>query len=946
MVKRALLGLLVGIVFLSSSGLLGFFEVVVNQNSGKKPVFAEVASAQEALTSSDCAKLVGQIVDFEKRFNEDDGIASVIRQTSNNQFVPAYSRLNNLHQEYMDLLGKWESCQESTNRLDPDTTANINGSLNFLGRSISAREKHLVDSLKANPENNQAKDILDSHLGDESSYLDRTKVTNFSESGGDILKARVLGVDDLRCNEYNSWNVFDAIKSMARALCILAAGFYDTLVNAVNNLFTKIEDTIAVAASGSAVRDEIRNPSGMVKQLWDFAMSIANYILIATLIAMAFGATLRIDAYSVKKILPNLLVAFVLANMSLFLMGIAVDIADLLTQEANRAVNVPGGIMGAFKELASKIDGIIKIFGVALGIFNALGALFLILFLFLAAFAVYVFFTVRSWALMLYVAFSPLAFMSLALPATRNIFNGWSSGFVSWLMLTPITTAYLAMGAILLNMSGNLPDNNIVPFFAGIFFLGSCLFVPFKVKGVGASWVAQAGSMMRGFGKSAVTGVGEKTVSKMTKSTAPGALGTLTRGLGRGIATVAGTPSALRTRRAEVSKEYAGIVGRQAAWLTGDKNLERREHEKGVSAYLAENSATPMSQWDLSDKTAMDAALSELMKNPHRAGEFQGALAMQSVGNKKLLKSIGLDPNADAGQIQQKFFDDGAALSKGIAHTTGSVDRQGNIQFSDSTLERVKALQKGNIEAGFADKATYFKGNTPIEKYIPDEANPGQVMINPEFSASLLNALNNQPASIAKHINALGGNIVDQKTGKIMPHIAQLAAGGQLHSGVLSQLGPDNLRNFSKSIPDLAKELEKPMDIIRTDKAGNFTKSRLEKSVNSGFNVADAIKKSDTATERGLKMAYVGGTQGIDAMNLMNKDSAERALNAFNEKLDSLRSSQFSAGQQSSSAPAPVQEGGLRQSFEDNVRRQNPPENNNSQKVDVDAGGSYNPDNF
>lgn len=57
MLKRALLGLLIGIVFLSSSGLLGFFELLFLKNSNSGLFFMEAASAQE----SECGVLSGSI---------------------------------------------------------------------------------------------------------------------------------------------------------------------------------------------------------------------------------------------------------------------------------------------------------------------------------------------------------------------------------------------------------------------------------------------------------------------------------------------------------------------------------------------------------------------------------------------------------------------------------------------------------------------------------------------------------------------------------------------------------------------------------------------------------------------------------------------------------------------------------------------------------------------
>lgn len=165
--------------------------------------------------------------------------------------------------------------------------------------------------------------------------------------------------------------------------------------------------------------------------LWTSFLPIANiaFAIVFLIVIYSTATGVGLNNYSVKKILPRLIIVAIAVNISFYICVAMVDlsnivganIGNLLPEIGNKQDIVTGGISGL----------------VSIGVFFVLGFLFMgtallaILVIFLALAARYV-------VLFLLVAISPLAIVAALLPQTEKWFKKWLNTYIQLLVVYPI----------------------------------------------------------------------------------------------------------------------------------------------------------------------------------------------------------------------------------------------------------------------------------------------------------------------------------------------------------------------------------------------------------------------------------------------------------------------------------------------------------------------------
>lgn len=232
---------------------------------------------------------------------------------------------------------------------------------------------------------------------------------------------------------------------VAKAVSTTAAGIYDDTVEPMlavdSGLF---QDGYGIANS------------------WQIFQNIANSLFAIFFLVVIFSQItgIGIDNYGIKRILPRLIVAAILINLSYLICLLAVDLSNIIgvgmknvfldmsdavrnSLDTVRVGNsqswtVPaGGIMiGILIPLltvggavgATMIGGFVWIIPLIL---TAITALIAILFMFIVL-------GVRQAAIAILVVLSPLAFVAYMLPNTKSLFDRWRKMFTSMLIVYPI----------------------------------------------------------------------------------------------------------------------------------------------------------------------------------------------------------------------------------------------------------------------------------------------------------------------------------------------------------------------------------------------------------------------------------------------------------------------------------------------------------------------------
>lgn len=614
--------------------------------------------------------------------------------------------------------------------------------------------------------------------------------------------------------------------------------------------------------------DVIREEGTGLRKFSEFWLSVANYIFAGGLIALAFGTTFRMDSYSVKKILPNLLVAFVLANASLLLISTAFDISGIVT---DIILGSKTG-SGIGKDYHNYLVELLKERSAGTGEGDVLSAIFTLItniFIQLVFIAVYgslwLFFNLRHWVLQLYAGFAPIAFMSLALPATQGVWKRWSDGFTSWLISKPVAFGMLTLGTII---AGAGADDGLIEglgggvfrYIVGVVFMLAALIAPFTVKGIGANLAGQVGGMIKGFGyskfDSAKGAVASGARSELASMAARG--GRLGAFAG-GIQATLGKGAIKQQLKAE--KERKLTLGEQqaAALRMGQPRIARQKEEQLIGQTKQDLQNIAYKDMNFGDKRQFLAATEINKEQPWNEAGYNQKLAETIANNSTLKKQLGYKENETQDTIAQSLKD-GSKQGAAIAAVAGGYNQETGKVTDEVALARIQALQAAKIESGRINEA-------------PILSNDGIILKNNERDGRIVEILENKPQQISKSIMASGG--IADKDGNIHPWVAKLAEKGQLNDAVLKGLGDmgnDVAENIGKHLGKLEQHVRNTAKVPDRDVDGNIKRDGvgntiMTPAISQDFNINSSIIEEDSKQERTLKLLQLASTKGVSAMN-------------------------------------------------------------------------------
>lgn len=334
-------------------------------------------------------------------------------------------------------------------------------------------------------------------------------------------------------------------------LCDMGCGIslaFDSLLNWVSKLFTWMTEDTA----------EFFTNTFKLQTAWKIILSLVDYILVIILIVVAFANILRIqiDNYTLKKILPSLILGVVLANLSWLICMTIIEFADILTrflvETAAKVIQVTGNAStiertnmmsiiweGVVKRSVGTLTAIFGGGGTGLAVlFGGIAAalsgggflaavIFVILILvpFLLILIVNFLLIARTLTLAMLVVTAPLAFLAMGFPMTQKLFQQWWGQFSKWVFMLPLiyllmTLAVIIASSIQSNTGTGIQNaagiSNIILWVAQYVLVIATMYyslkIPFTIGGAVMSfwggtvgkkiggWAGRLGD--RGFGKS------------------------------------------------------------------------------------------------------------------------------------------------------------------------------------------------------------------------------------------------------------------------------------------------------------------------------------------------------------------------------------------------------------------------------------------------------------
>lgn len=288
----------------------------------------------------------------------------------------------------------------------------------------------------------------------------------------------------------------------------------------------KIYDIIAQFLSVKPVSTDTE--SGLF-QAWNIARGLANLCFIAAFLVIIYSqiTTIGISNYEIKKMIPRLIVAAVLVNVSYYACGIAVDASNILGDSVNKALqdvrqSLPAPVPGAgVTELSwvNVTEWVMSGGTIAAGIFAAkaaflggaaagsMDALAFLLFPILVSGALAVLIAVlvlaaRQALITGLIVISPLAFVAYLLPNTERWFERWRELFATMLLVFPLFSLLFGGSQLASYIIIQNADQISVVIFAMFVQVAPLFLTPFLIRFSG-SLLGKLANNASGYGKAA-----------------------------------------------------------------------------------------------------------------------------------------------------------------------------------------------------------------------------------------------------------------------------------------------------------------------------------------------------------------------------------------------------------------------------------------------------------
>jgi hypothetical protein len=246
----------------------------------------------------------------------------------------------------------------------------------------------------------------------------------------------------------------------------------------INAAYGQVENQLCfntgpTSSTGGVVCDTTDSLGDGVKTSWNIFKNIASALLVIVMLVMVISQAIGggpFDAYTVRKMLPKLVAAVIIMQLSYVLLRYAIDLSNDAGKAIGQLIMAPfggpenmnlGDMIGRAASTAagdkSSVGGFITQSGfdvfasiAAIGAFYyAIPALPLLgLYVLLGVFIAFFVLVLRKLLIIMLVILSPLAFIAWVMPGTERYWKMWRENITKLLVMFPLVMAMLASGRV------------------------------------------------------------------------------------------------------------------------------------------------------------------------------------------------------------------------------------------------------------------------------------------------------------------------------------------------------------------------------------------------------------------------------------------------------------------------------------------------------------------
>lgn len=294
-------------------------------------------------------------------------------------------------------------------------------------------------------------------------------------------------------------------------------------VSALSWLFCPLSESLAAAVSnlyGKLIEPQLEMDANYVNSdavvsVWGSFRDISNVLLVILILAVVISQVtgVGIDNYGIKKILPKIIVAAILINLSFIICQLSIDISNIVgksimnmfagfASDVNVANN--GGTAATIAALIGGVVAIIALPGIILDVGTLAGLIGGLISIIVSIIFLFILLVVRKAGVIALVMVSPIAFTLYMLPNTKKFFSKWLDAFSKLLLLFPICGLIMGVSTLLAKVfnSGTEVNDLHMGLVACIIAVAPVFLIPSVIKSTFNAF-GKAGAALSNFGNRA-----------------------------------------------------------------------------------------------------------------------------------------------------------------------------------------------------------------------------------------------------------------------------------------------------------------------------------------------------------------------------------------------------------------------------------------------------------
>lgn len=216
--------------------------------------------------------------------------------------------------------------------------------------------------------------------------------------------------------------------------------------------------------------DSSTNNRPALRELWSSFRDIANIVLIISFLIMviSYVTGYGLNNYQIKTMLPKLIIAALLINLSYYITQLAIDLSNLIGSSVRELfssfLQQSTSGAGGLKAKDALALPLITTGGFIANRFTPLKALILPIIITIAMLVLTALFMMllRQAVAIVVIVLAPLAFASSLLPSTEKLFENWKKGLMAVILAYPVISLVFSAGQLAGSIINSAADGNIL----------------------------------------------------------------------------------------------------------------------------------------------------------------------------------------------------------------------------------------------------------------------------------------------------------------------------------------------------------------------------------------------------------------------------------------------------------------------------------------------------